>query len=289
MLNRQKAIVQMLARAERAVSRLELTKWCFLLRRETASHGGGAFYQFVPHRYGPFSFCLYREADILARSGLLIVSDDKTWKASVSPSPGSANLPACVERDIAEIVRRFVRTPAGELIEYVYRQYPWFTVNSELDGRERRPVAKPAVYTVGYEGQSIDGFLNTLVYHGIRRAVDVRYHPVSRRYGFHKSTLARLCENLSIAYVHTPELGIPSEKRRRLQTGADYTALLDSYQCGTLHAERASVRRVSTLVAREPSALMCMEADPERCHRTRLAGAIAKKTGLPIRHLEGVE
>ena len=289
MLNRQKAIVHMLGTAGRPVSRLELMKWCFLLRRQMVSHGGGAFYQFVPYRYGPFSFCLYREADILARNGLLIVSDDKTWEASAAPPLGSGTLPAGVERDVAEIVQRFGRKPVGELMEYVYRKYPWFTVNSEMERQAKRPVAKPAVYTVGYEAQSIDGFLNTLVYYGIRRVVDVRYQPVSRRYGFHKSTLARLCENLSIAYVHTPELGIPSEKRRRLQTGADYTALLDSYQCGTLHAERASVRRVSTLVAREPSALMCMEADPERCHRTRLAGAIAKKTGLPIRHLEGVE
>ena len=71
MLNRQKAALFMLECAGRKVSRLELTKWLFLLRQEMPSAGGGAFYQFVPYRYGAFSFCLYQEAEALERVMLI--------------------------------------------------------------------------------------------------------------------------------------------------------------------------------------------------------------------------
>jgi hypothetical protein len=35
----------------------------------------------------------------------------------------------------------------------------------------------------------------------------------------------------------------------------------------------------------QPSALMCMEADASYCHRSRLAGAIARDLNLPVKEL----
>lgn len=40
----------------------EVTKWAFVLREETPSRGGSAFYQFVPYKFGPYSFCLYQRS-----------------------------------------------------------------------------------------------------------------------------------------------------------------------------------------------------------------------------------
>ena len=82
MLNRQKALIYMLEQAARPVSRMELTKWCFLLWREMPSKGGDAFYQFVPYLHGPFSFCLYRESENLVQQGLLDEADARNWKVS---------------------------------------------------------------------------------------------------------------------------------------------------------------------------------------------------------------
>ena len=53
MLNRQKALLAMIQQAGRPVQRMELTQWAFLLRNETESHGGPAFYDFVPYHCGP--------------------------------------------------------------------------------------------------------------------------------------------------------------------------------------------------------------------------------------------
>jgi hypothetical protein len=36
-------------------------KWLFLLRQDEPEAAGPSFYEFVPYRYGPFSFQAYRE------------------------------------------------------------------------------------------------------------------------------------------------------------------------------------------------------------------------------------
>ncbi|RLT13987.1 MAG: hypothetical protein DWI25_05880 [Planctomycetota bacterium] len=78
MLNRQKLLILLLKLADRPVSRTELTKWCFLLRSESETLGGPAFYDFVPYLYGPFSFALYQEAEKLVAQNYLHDDGEKT-------------------------------------------------------------------------------------------------------------------------------------------------------------------------------------------------------------------
>src|SRR3990172_4517804 len=93
-----------------------------------------------------------------------------------------------------------------------------------------RPTAgKPGVCTIGYEGRTFEGYLNILIRHGVTLLCDVRRNPLSRKYGFSKSTLARGCAGLGIRYEHLPELGIAAENRRRLTAPADYDALFAVY------------------------------------------------------------
>lgn len=174
-----------------------------------------------------------------------------------------------------------------ELIKHVYSDYPWFTINAEKpeNRKEKRPKGDCAIYTAGYEGLQIDAFLNILLKAGIQQVIDVRFNPVARRYGFHKSTLARLCGNLRIQYRHVPEVGIPSESRANLQQAADYKKLFQNYKQEVLSVQQDSVKTISEWVASKPSVLVCMEADPCFCHRSHLAEKIAKHTGLTINHL----
>lgn len=289
MLNRQKAILYILEKAGRAVHRMELTKWCFLLSREMPSKGGPSFYQFVPYHYGPFSFCLYREADTMVAEQFLKEPDAKTWTlGDHSPAP-TRNLSRGIVKDISTLVERFKSKSPQELIEYIYTRYPFFTVNSRRGKRMMRPVAPIAVYTAGYERLLIDGFLNMLVQYGITCLIDVRNNPVARRYGFHKTTLARLCRSLDIHYVHVPELGIHSQYRRNLKTLADYQAIFRQYTATTLNVELNAIDKVTKLIRERPSLLVCMEADPVYCHRTWLAKHIADKTSLPVKHLDSSE
>lgn len=287
MLNRQKAILFMLKRAGGAASRLLLTKWAFLLAHETESKGGTAFYQFVPYHYGPYSFSLAREINTLVRDGFIEEPNRKIWSLTRAGFYTAHVLPVTIERDAVDVMRKYGTTSVETLLASIYTRYPWFTVNSKEERKraQTRPVASSAVYTLGYEGLMVDGFLDRLVRSGIQCLVDVRNNPVSRRYGFHKSTLSRLCEYLGITYRHFPELGIPSESRACLQSTSDYQALFDRYRHDMLPRHTAAVQKAAEVLAARPSALVCMEADPECCHRSHLATALAKLTGLPIKHL----
>lgn len=178
------------------------------------------------------------------------------------------------------------RTTAGQLSRYVHDKYPWYTVNSESEPRLERPRAKSAIYTVGYEGLSVDGFLNGLVANGIEQILDVRNNPISRRYGFHKSTLARLAGRLEIDYVNIPELGITSADREGLSSEEDYEALFDRYEANVIPRETESVRRVGRMTKERASALVCMERSSRSCHRSRLAAAMVEETGLEVIHLD---
>lgn len=283
MLNRQKTVLAFLQAAERPVLRTELTKWSFLLRHEYASNGGSAFYDFVPYQLGPFSFSLYQEVGKLEDQSYVVRDGESRWtidKTIPFKSPDSA-----VQRDVSRIVRRFGNWDTEKLLDYVYGAYPGYTVNSKRKKLAERATAEPAVFTAGYEGLSVDAFLNVLVERGVRRLIDVRHNPIARRYGFHRSTLQRLTGNLDIDYVHVPELGIKSGLRQNLDTMEDRIALFDQYEKTTLESNDEALDRVASLMQEKPSVLVCMEAEAVCCHRSRVAESIAERTSLPIENL----
>lgn len=283
MLNRQKTILEFTRVADRPIQKLELMKWAFLLRTEYATMGGNAFYDFLPYHFGPYSFSMDREVGSLVNEGYLR-SEDNTWAQGRTPMPDS-KLSSSLVRDVQRIVRRFGNYSTEDLLDYVYTQHPSYTINSKRKQLARRKIATPQVYTAGYEGLQVDGFLNLLIQNGIQRLLDVRRNPIARRFGFHKSTLQRLCNNINIEYVHIPELGISSEQRRSLETKSDYVALFQTYADTTLQQELEAVKQVAKLTQEKPSVLVCMEEDHRYCHRSRLADSVSQITGLQIVHL----
>lgn len=279
-LHRHKVLLSLIYDVNRCVSDIELTKWAFLIRHEHESRGGSAFYEFVPYLYGPFSFSLNQEAGKLVEKGLLTCPSEKTWASasgSLSYRPDQLS-----QRGVNWVLDRFSDHSADDLMDYVYSRYPQYTVHSKRKKLAQKIAAEPAVYTAGYEGLSVDGFLYRLIDRGIRHLIDVRHNPIARRFGFHKSTLNRLCESLGIRYSHVPSLGIHSSQRQELDSQGDYDSLFAIYRSTTLKHETDSIRQVSEWITESPSVLVCMEADPCTCHRTHLAAAVAKETGLPV-------
>ncbi len=282
MLNRQKTLLLLLHLAGRPVSREELTRWAFILREEMPSHGGNTFYDFLPYKYGPFSFCLHREMDGLIRDGY--VEDGDFWTTTALALEFAQTLSEAIRHDGRQLVERFAKKPVNRVVDYIDSKYPRF--NTSTDKKVvKESVAPPAVYTAGYERLSVDAFLNRLIQNGIQRIIDVRNNPVARRYGFHKSTLAQLGGRIGVQYVHVPELGIQPALRQNLISPDDYDALFDRYVAETLVDEPLAINRVVDLMAKKPSVLVCMEADPRFCHRSRLAETVSQATGLPIQDL----
>lgn len=284
MLSRQRTLLSIVEAAGGRTSHLHLTKYAFAVRHETTTRGGDTFYDFLPYKYGPFSFTLHQEAAKLCREGLLAEADGDTWILTDAGRTHAVQIGRQVATDVRSLVSNLARLPASELLRRTCDRYPWFTVLTEVSRKQRRPEGNVAAWTAGYEGLSVDAFLNRLIERGIRRLIDVRHHPVARRYGFHGRTLAGLCGKVDIEYLHLPQLGIPGHLRRHLQGPDDYAALFADYE-RYLDEHDDGVRRVAALMTQKPSVLVCLEADPDRCHRTRLARRIAGIAGLAVADL----
>lgn len=135
------------------------------------------------------------------------------------------------------------------------------------------------LYTVGYEGQTIEPFLKRLAEIGLRTVVDVRELPLSRKRGFSKRSLAVALACYEIAYVHMPALGCPKSVRNRYKADGDwqrYTRDFASY----LGTQDASVNELAKLARATAVCLLCFEADFTRCHRSMVARA-AVEAGAP--------
>jgi uncharacterized protein (DUF488 family) len=293
MLTRQKIILALLAMAGRPLKATTFVKFVFLLRRETLLAADQTFYEFVPYRFGPFSFSLYRDLGELRLQGYIGEDEGQISFAGQAVSAAKAKaselLPSHAAA-IGSILRRYGRLSQRSLIQDVYARYPWFASRSELadalqtDGHCRQEAA-PAVFTVGYEGKSVDAFFNRLMEAGVAQIIDVRANPISRKYGFSRLRLGEIAPKLGIDYCHWPTLGVPGAFRAGLSDFASYQRLLQQYERNLLSRRNEEVAAVGTLMSQRPSVLLCVEKDVRCCHRSRLAEAVAGRTALEIVHL----
>lgn len=283
MLSRQRIVLSMLAEAGGCLNKLDLVKLLFLLNEEHPSLPKSAALEFIPYHRGPYSFTLAHDLKNLEESGLLRQS---TRNIALTPLGESmaAETPCELERSVRSTYARHGQQSTDDLIDHVYTSFPWYTVNSKwVDRRaQSRPTAEIAIYTTSYEGVHLDGLLDRLMRHGIRRLIDVRANPVARRFGFHKSTLARICPKVGIEYVHIPEVGIPGTWRADLDTFDSYQRLFHRYEAEVLPGQRDALDVLAALIREMPSALMCKEANPLCCHRTTLANQLSRELALPV-------
>jgi len=292
MLKRQKILLRILREANRPISHIELVKTAFLLREESVLANEPAFYDFVPYKFGPFSFALYRELSALVRDGYVVDEDRSVRLAGRMKSESNSKsdeLPSAWKSAVSRAVRQYLSASQDDLLRDVYSRFPWFALKSELDDLVSEvpdaPVAPLAIYTVGYEGKSVDSFFNGLLASGVAAILDVRANPISRKYGFARKSMSEIAAKLDIEYVHLPELGISSKERSDLSDFDSYQVLLDRYEDEMLPSRTDAVANVVQLLGRKPSALLCMEQDVRCCHRGRLATTAAIQTGLEVTHI----
>jgi len=132
------------------------------------------------------------------------------------------------------------------------------------------------IYTIGYEGATMPGFITALQAAGVRRVIDVRALPLSRRPGFSKSTLAASLKAEGIDYVHLKALGTPKPGRDAAKKG-DVATLTAVYEVQLeLPEAQVAAARMLALADEMPSALLCYERGPCHCHRTLLLGAVGE-------------
>jgi len=293
MLTREKIALKVLEEAGGSLPRTVLVKLLFLLRMETTLEKNSSFYDFVPYKYGPYSFALYRDLYRLESYGYVSQGDSQfvlNENLADETRRHTSKLARNLQLAISNVYERYGHETPNSLVRIVYDKYPWYAINSEHSARKNvaipfRPKATPAVYTIGYEGKSVDAFFNCLLDKGIEAAVDVRANPVSRKYGFSGSRMRQIGESLGLKYRHYPSLGIPSKERANLSDEASRAQLFDQYELTVLVNSKQEIRDVGKLMSRTPSVLVCVERDVNSCHRGRLSHAIAYETSLEVINL----
>jgi uncharacterized protein (DUF488 family) len=135
--------------------------------------------------------------------------------------------------------------------------------------------------TFGYEGQRLADLWLCRDEYDVHIVVDVRLNATSRWAGFSKKYLVWLCTGIDIQYRHEPALGVPSARRRRLRTEADYADLWAWYRGHLTEPEPSAAidRIVADLRAGRNVCLLCREADPQRCHRHLVAEEVERRLG----------
>jgi len=155
------------------------------------------------------------------------------------------------------------------------------------------------VITIGVYGFDLPAFLDALQAADVGLLVDVRQRRGVRGSRYAWANARRLQAALAesgIAYRHHRELA-PTTELRHLQYAADdrlgvgkrSRAELDpEYRERYVHEvlDRADLDAlVAELPAAAASALFCVEADPEACHRSLIAERLAERYSLTVAHV----
>jgi uncharacterized protein (DUF488 family) len=144
------------------------------------------------------------------------------------------------------------------------------------------------VYTVGHSTLPLTNFLALLAAHGIQLVADVRQFPASRRHPqFGREALAAALADAGVGYVWLRALG----GRRRTRDDSPHVAWRNpSFRGYADHMDGAEFAAgLAELLghARDrPTAVLCAEAVPWRCHRQLISDALVAR-GVDVRHIVG--
>ena len=133
------------------------------------------------------------------------------------------------------------------------------------------------LFTIGYEGRSIDGYMDLLVSNQIKVLCDVRKNPISRKPGFSKGRLRENCNIRGVGYIHFPDLGVGAENRRGLTSDRDYQDLFRFYEAKILGQSGDCLADIYNLLkVRGNVAITCFEADVAYCHRGCISASMLR-------------
>jgi hypothetical protein len=287
LFDRQRQMLALLHALGGRAGNLDFQKLLFLYCQEP---GVTPPYEFVPYKFGAFSFTSYADRRKLIERGFL-ADDEQHWELT---NAGRKALGRADSGRLTSFATGLGGTRGDALVAETYRRFPYYATRSEIAERVLRgegaalariEAARPkvkaaAISTIGYEGRTLESYLNELLRSGVTLLCDVRRNPISRKYGFSKGTLAKGCEGVGIRYEHIPELGVASEQRQSLETQADYDALFAQYEGKCLPLQRPALTKIRTWVrSGERLALTCYELLPSQCHRHCVSNALEREFG----------
>jgi uncharacterized protein (DUF488 family) len=295
MYYRRKVALSILQVFNNELEKIQVQKLLFLLSRYKTKKNT---YDFVPYKYGSFSFQANADLNTLKKYGI-VDETNTSWK-----KVDDVNYLIQLDKEHQKIVSDFKiiynNKSSDDLIKLTYKNFPYYATNSTIAHKylNTKELKKLETYkskeediilfTIGYEGVSLESYLNKLLRNNVKLLCDVRKNAASMKYGFNKRQLENACNGVGINYIHIPEVGINSDKRKQLNSQKDYDMLFEEYILNNLSQTTQEQEAILDLLQKNRRiALTCFEADKCQCHRTHLAEAISKmdKFEYEIEHL----
>ncbi len=287
MFYRRKIILALFQLFDGQLEKFRLQKLLFLLSQLQEKPE----YDFIPYKYGCYSYSAVADLKAMARKGIL--TETESSFASNDQSDMLNTLKETDKQHLIAVKNLYGKMKRTALMKHTYINYPYFAINSltasniltkkELEKvNESRPrINKTILFTIGYEGISLENYLTRLLNNDVKVLVDVRNNPQSMKYGFSKNKLKKYCQSLGIKYIHYPEVGIKSQQRQDLNSQADYDRLFETYKKENLSETKATqIAILNILKQYERIALTCFESNICQCHRKHLAESIELLPGF---------
>lgn len=262
-----------------------IQKYLFLFTRAQSVKS----FDFIPYRYGCFSFQANQDLATMEKYGYIEITEEQTGRfIKLKSNEKFLEMLDMFDRQaLLDVKAEFSPMSQTELIRYTYRKYPYFAIKSTIAHeilskeelatveKQKRTFTEPQLFSIGYEGITLETYINKLIINDVHVLCDVRKNAYSQKYGFSKSQLQKACTGVGIRYVHVPELGIESEQRQELHSQADYDRLFDRYEKTTLINNYNALLQIRAIIDSDKRvALTCFENNPLQCHRSRVAKAL---------------
>lgn len=294
MFYRRKVILAIIEAFGGNIEKIALQKVLLLFtRRQTKAE-----YDFIPYHFGCYSFSANADLTTMVKQGLL--TEDEKRFSKKDTTNYSSKLSVEDKKVLLEIKDLYSKLSSNALMKHTYLNFQYYAINSKVardllteEQYKKVELAKPSnketvLYTIGYEGISLEEYLNRLIKNDVKLLIDVRNNPMSMKFGFSKSQIEKYCKSLGIDYVHIPEVGIQSEFRQELNTQKDYDSLFETYKLSTLTKTSIQQEQIlQLLITKKRIALTCFEANICQCHRKHLAEAITQlpKWKYTLKHI----
>jgi len=285
----------MLALLESFGGKLSKTDFQKLLFLYTTSYSKEKQYNFIPYFYGCYSFQAHSDLGTMEKYGFISIEDSLYTKAKNYLGSFINFIENDEQIRLKAFTTRFQEMKGKDLIGYVYNKFPYFTIHSQiakdyLDSKiieENRPkINESQFFTIGYEGKSVEEYINELIKNNISILIDVRKNAMSMKFGFTKNFLNRTLKNIGIKYIHMPEFGIESENRQSLNNQEDYNLLFEKYKKTTLSNAEIPLNKLFALFKQHKRlAITCYEKDIKMCHRGCIAKEIEQQYNIVTKNI----
>lgn len=253
--------------------------------------GGTAYYDFLPSIYGPVSFQLCEDLEILERDGFLVFENhvwhqDRTFEGEPYLNVTSKQIDKYSLTD-------------QEMTKFLLLSYPYYFMDRNVHSKGYGALLNTKQFdrvleiealctgeekillSIGYEKRTVEALFNYLIHLDIRLLIDTRTYPFSRKFGFSKSRLEEIAAFSGVSYKHMGELGISKVEQIK------HSSTEDALYLYSKHVERIAVDEALQEDMEEAQskykrvAILSYEANPEDGYRDALHQYLLRELAVP--------